>query len=223
MRLRIESTRWRTSVSSYRRFIDDPKDIARFEGQRFVVLRATGAVQDVHGHVRSLLEVHLPAGKTSGPTEGHVTLAGFSKGTPLDSVLDVVSQWAQSVAPLRLEVEKAGYFPAPFQVVMLQIRRTPELVAALASLRARARERGLQDDGAVPASEWVFHMSLAYCSSLTSAAWSALTHVVAGLTVHAAQCVVDQAEIVAFDDGREYSGGIVALSGPAAPASAGPR
>jgi 2'-5' RNA ligase len=203
-------------VSSYRPFIDDPRDVARFEGQRFVVLRAIGAVQDLHGHVRSLLEAHLPPGETSGPTEGHVTLAGFPKGTALEPIRDVVAQWAQSVAPLRLEIEKPSYFPAPFQVAMLQIRKTPELVAALTSLRTRARARGLGDDGTVPPSEWVFHMSLAYCSSLSSAAWAALTHVVDGLPVHPAECLVSDAEIVAFDGGREYSGGIVELSGSAA-------
>ena len=199
-------------MSSYRPFIDDPKDVARFEGQRFVVLRATGAVQEVHRHVRSLLDAHLAPGEVSGPVEAHVTLAGFPNGTPLESVRGVVAQWAQSVAPLRLEIERAGYFPAPFQIVMLQVRKTPELVAALASLRTRARERGLEDDGTVPASEWIFHMSLAYCSSLSSAAWGALTHVVDGLPARAAQCVVGEAEIVAFDDGREYSGGVCALS-----------
>ena len=199
-------------MSSYRPFIDDPRDIARFEGQRFVVLRATGVVQDVHVHVRSLLDAHLAPGGASGPAEAHVTLAGFPKGTPLESVRDVVAQWAQSVAPLRLEIERAGYFPAPFQIVMLQVRRTPELVAALASLRTRPKERGLEDDGAVPASEWIFHMSLAYCSSLGSAAWAALTHFIDDLSLQAAQCVVGDAEIVAFDEGQEYSGGIVALS-----------
>jgi 2'-5' RNA ligase len=199
-------------VSSYRPFIDDPRDTARFEGQRFVVLRATGAVQGVHRHVRSLLDAHLASGDASGPAEAHVTLAGFPKGTPLESVRDVVAQWAHSVAPLRLEIERAGCFPAPFQIVMLQVRKTPELVAALATIRTCLKERGLEDDGSVPASEWIFHMSLAYCSSLSSAEWAAVTHVVDGLSVQAAQCVVSEAEIVAFDDGQEYSGGVFALS-----------
>jgi protein-S-isoprenylcysteine O-methyltransferase Ste14 len=46
----------------YRPFIDDPNDVARFEGRRFVVLRATGAVRDVHCDVRSSIEAQLDHG-----------------------------------------------------------------------------------------------------------------------------------------------------------------
>jgi hypothetical protein len=45
-------------VSSYRPFIEDPDDIARFEGGRFVVLRATDAVADAHRDVCELLREH---------------------------------------------------------------------------------------------------------------------------------------------------------------------
>jgi hypothetical protein len=203
-------------MSTYRPFIDDPRDMARFEGQRFVVLRATGAIAHAHRHVRSLVEARLARTDASYP-EPHVTLAGFPKGTALESVRTVVAKWAQSVAPLRLEIERAGYFPTPFQIVMLQIRKTPELLAALTGIRECAREGGLDDDGTIAASEWIFHMSLAYCSSLSGPAWAALTQFVDAVPVPAEQCVVGAAEIVAFDEGREYSGGIVALSASAAP------
>jgi 2'-5' RNA ligase len=105
-------------TTPYRPFIDDPNDIARFEGSRFAVLRATGAVQDVHRHVRSLIQEQLAHTDVSYPAQGHVTLAGFPRGAPLEVIRDLVAEWVQSVAPLRLEVEKAGYFPAPHQVVM---------------------------------------------------------------------------------------------------------
>ena len=196
-----------------RPFIDDPNDIARFEGQRFVVLRATGSVPDVHGYLRSLIKEQVASGAVSYPAEAHVTLAGFPTGAPLESIRDLVAQWARSVPPLRLEVEGAGYFPAPFQVVMLRVRRTTELVDALSSLRARAEERELGDPSAtVPAADWIFHMSVAYCSSLSGPAWAAVTQFVDGIQLAAAQCVVGEAEIVAFDDNHEYSGGIVELS-----------
>src|SRR6266446_9356984 len=48
-----------TSVFLYRPFIDDPNDIARLEGQRYVVLRPTGGVPDIHRHVRSLIKKQL--------------------------------------------------------------------------------------------------------------------------------------------------------------------
>lgn len=204
-------------MSLYRPFIDDPNDIARFEGQRFVVLRAAGAVRDVHCHVRSLIKEQLADGDVSYPAQAHVTLTGFPKGTPLEPIRDLVAQWARSVAPLRLEVERAGYFPAPFQIVMLQIRKTTELFEALASLRARATERELGDVEMVPAADWIFHMSVAYCSSLSSQAWVAVTQFVDGLSVQAARSVVGEVEIVALDKSQEYSGGVFELSAPAAP------
>jgi 2'-5' RNA ligase len=198
--------------SSYRPFIDDPDDIARFEGQRFVVLRATGAVADAHRHVRSLLKEQIADGDPSYLANAHVTLTGFPKGTELGSVRDLVAEWARMVAPLQLEVEKAGYFPAPFQIVILQIRKTSALCDALVSLRARARERALGDAGMVHTADWIFHMSVAYCSSLSGPAWTAVTEFVDQLSVPAAQCVVGEVEIVAVDDGQEHSGGVFELS-----------
>jgi len=210
-------------MSLYRPFIDDPNDIARFEGQRFVVLRATGAVPDEYRHVRSLIKEQLAHGEVSYPAQAHVTLAGFPKGTPLESVRDLVALWAHSVAPLRLEVERPSYLPAPFKIVMLQIRKTPELFAALASLQSRVKQRELGDAAMVPAADWIFHMSVAYCSSLSSPAWAGVTQFVDGLSVHAAQCVVGEVEIVTFDNSREYSGGIFELSGSAVPSMSVPR
>src|SRR6266508_3283767 len=204
-------------MSLYRPFIDDPNDLARFDGQRFVVLRATGGITDVHRHVRSLIKAQLAHGAVSYPAQAHVTLTGFPKGTQLELVRELVAQWAPSVLPLRLKVETAGYFPAPFQIVLLQIRKTPELFEALASLRTRAAQRGLGDAGMVPAADWIFHMSVAYCSSLSSQAWSAVTEFVDGLSVQAAHFVVGEAEIVAFDNSQEYSGGVFELSASAVP------
>jgi 2'-5' RNA ligase len=209
---RLVRVRMVESRSSYRPFIDDPDDIARFEGQRFVVLRATGAVADAHRHVRSLLKEQIADGDASYLAQAHVTLTGFPKGTHLDSVRDLVTDWARLVAPLQLEVEKAGYFPSPFQIVILQMRKTTALCDALVSLRARAKERALGDAGMVHAADWIFHMSVAYCSSLGSPAWTAVTEFVDRLSVPAAQCVVGEVEIVAVDNGQEYSGGVFDLS-----------
>jgi 2'-5' RNA ligase len=202
-------------TSPYRPFIDDPNDIARFEGLRFAVLRATESVQDVHHHVRLLIQEQLAGSHVSYPADGHVTLAGFPRGAPLDVIRDLVAEWVPSVAPLRLEVEKAGCFPAPHQVVMVQIRKTTELCEALTSLRARAAQRELGESELVAAADWIFHMSVAYCAHLDVPAWAAVTRFVDGLSVPAAQCVVGAVEIVAFDDHREYSGGVFELSAPA--------
>lgn len=201
-------------MSSYRPFIEDPDDIARFEGGRFVVLRATGEVADAHRQVCEVLQEPLAREEVLVLTDAHVTLAGFPKGAELDAVRDLVAEWARSVSPLTLEVEKAGYFPAPFQIVLLQIRKTTALQDAMISLRTRASERWPGDGGLIAAADWIFHMSVAYCATLTGPAWAAVTKVVDGLTVPAAQCVVGQVEIVAIDNGQEYSAGVIDLGSP---------
>jgi 2'-5' RNA ligase len=188
-----------------------------------VVLRPTEAVPDVHAHLRSLVKAQLPQGEVSYPAQPHVTLSGFPRGTQLESVREVVAEWAPSVAPLLLEVERASCFPSPFQIVILQIRRTTELFEALASLRTRATQRELGDVLGVPPADWIFHMSVAYCSSLDSSSWAALAQFVKDVSVQAAQCVVAEVEIVAFDKGQEYSGGTFELSASASAPVAGPQ
>jgi len=192
-------------MASYHPFVDDPDDIARFEGHRFVVLRTTGAVAAEHRRVRSLLKTRLAGADVSYLAQAHVTLAGFPKGADLNGVRALVAEWAPSIAPLRLEIEKAGYFPAPYQIVMLQIRKTTALCDALVSLRARAAERGLSGTDMVDAADWVFHMSVAYCAALGPSEWTAVTQFVDALPVAAAECVLGEVEVVAIDGAREHS------------------
>ncbi|OLC49598.1 MAG: hypothetical protein AUH43_07290 [Acidobacteria bacterium 13_1_40CM_65_14] len=60
--------------------------------------------------------------------------------------------------------------------------------------------------------DWIFHMSVAYCASLSASAWADVMRFVETVGVPAAQCSVRDVEIVAFDHGREHSGGVFALS-----------
>jgi hypothetical protein len=112
---------------------------------------------------------------------------------------------------LLIEVERVSAFPPPFQIVIVQVRKTPELFAALAGLRQRAEQRGLVLSTVVPAEQWIFHMSAAYCSGLSAPAWHEVTRLLETVRVPSATCVVGEAEVVAFDDGREYSGGVFSL------------
>ncbi len=73
----------------------------------------------------------------------------------------------------------------------------------------------------VPATDWIFHVSVAYCSSLGGLAWAAVREFVDGLSLQAAECVVGEVEIVAFDNSQEYSGGVFELSAPAAALTSG--
>jgi len=61
--------------------------------------------------------------------------------------------------------------------------------------------------------DWIFHFSLAYCSSLSAVSWTDVSHSVDNLIAPEAQTVLSEVEIVAFDNQQESSGGVIALGG----------
>ena len=195
----------------YEPFIDDPEHIREVEGQRFVVFRPTGVVNDNYRELQDVVRRRLSGRPVSFPARGHVTLAGFVAGTELQSVQELVSSWVRRVSPLRIHVQRATSFPSPFQILYLEISRTPALVRALQSLRRMAAERALSLDSAIPVDEWVFHMSLAYCPKLDATEWLSARLIDAQPTLKPS-CLQETVEIAAFDDGKEYSGGIYPLS-----------
>jgi 2'-5' RNA ligase len=199
-------------MSSYRPFIDDPGHIALVEGERYVVLRPTASIPDIYDRVRALFKEKLAGLPVSYPAEPHVTLAGLAKGTPLESVRELVSEWARTIPRLQLEVEGVSSFPSPSQIVIVQVRRTDELFHALSSLRAAARQRGLGDLAVIAPTDWIFHMSVAYCSALKASEWTEVMSFAETVKVPPAYCTVSEVEIVAFDERQEYSGGVVELS-----------
>jgi 2'-5' RNA ligase len=200
------------AMSSYRPFIDDPAHIALVEGERYVVLRPTAPIPDIYDRVQALFKEKLAGLPVSYPAQPHVTLAGLASGTPLESVRDLVAQWARTIPPLQIDVEKVSSFPTPSQIVIVQVRKTAELFGALSSLRAAARQRELGDLAVIAPTDWIFHMSVAYCSSLDASEWTKVMSFAETVKVPAAHCTVSEVEIAAFDEGREYSGGVIELS-----------
>lgn len=199
----------------YRPFINDPAHISLLDGQRYVVLRARGAVAEAYAQFQRTVKERLAGLDVSYPAQPHATLVGLGQGTAVDAVRDLVSDWAKRVPPLHLDIERVGAFPTPFQIVIMQIRRTPELARAMASLRELVRQRGLTDLAKIAPADWTFHLSVAYCSSLSTASWAEVDHWVASLAAPTAQGVVSEAEIVVFDGGQESSGGASAFTGSA--------
>jgi len=199
-------------VNEYRPFIEDPRHVARLAGERYVVLRPTGAVVRSYEHVRSAMQERLAGLPVSFTAQPHVTLTGFPTGTPLAGVQRLVTEWARSVPPLRIEVERVRVFPAPDQVVVVQVRKTPELFDALSDLRRRAPEHGLPDWPPIAPADWIFHLSVAYCSALAAPAWAEVARDVESVRAPAADCTLGEVEIAVFDGGRESSGGVIALS-----------
>ncbi len=198
-------------MGQYKPFIDDPGHLARLDGQRFIVLRATSPVAEVWAHVRSTVRDRLSGLPVSYPAQPHVTLAGFARGTPLREVQELVDEWSPTVAPLRLEVERVASFPAPSQIVIVQVRKTPELFEAMAGLRGLAERWLLPVASLTPVDEWIFHLSVAYCRLLSAEAWSDVTAFLDPVEAPMVDCVVDQAELVVYDDGQEQSGDIYTL------------
>jgi len=199
---------------SYEPFIDDPEHIREVDGQRFVVLRPEGVVSDCHRKLQDVLRRSLSGMPVSFP-RAHVTLAGFAGGTQLESARELVSSWTHGVPPLRVQVQGARSFPSPFQILYLEVLKTPALVRALRSLRRLAEERGLPVETGIPVDAWVFHMSLAYCSKLTATQWDSVARLCETQHLVNASCIQETVEIAAFDGGKEYSGGTYSLSGEA--------
>lgn len=199
-------------------FIRDPGHLATLEAQRYVVLRPSPDLCHVLADVQASVRVRIGGFPAWYPALAHVTLAGFPAGTSLEAVQDLVTDWAATVPPLQLEVERVGVFPAPFQVVFVQVRKTRELFNAFVSLRRRANDRGLPEGSETSPereADWVFHMTVAHCPTMSAEAFGEVAHFIDGLRVPAATGVVHAAEIVAVDDGREHSGGVFALTSAA--------
>jgi 2'-5' RNA ligase len=206
----------------YRPFIDDPASIPVQDGERYVVLRATGAVRPIWIQIRDAVAVRLAGLDAAFPLEPHVTLVGIGPGASPADVCDIASDWAHTVAPLVITTERVRVFPAPDQVALIEVRRTAALADAMTSLRERVRRRGLTVLSHVAPDDWIFHLTLAYGSRIPAERWSGVAAWVETLDAPAAQTVVDEAEIASFDDGRESSGGIVRLVGAAEPGRISP-
>lgn len=197
----------------YRPFIDDLADVAPLDGQRHVVLRPAGAVRDAYSEVQGQVKERLRDLDVSYPAHPHVTLANLA-GAPVEAVRALVAGWAPTVPPLVLDIERVSAFPTPFRIVIIRVRKTPKLVHALSSLRARAQQRGIADLATIAPADWVFHLSLTYCSKLSATAWAEVEQWIETVPVQPARSVVSEAEVVAFDTGRESSGGVFTLAKP---------
>ena len=198
-------------MTSYDPFIDDRAHIEALDRQRFVVLRAPSKVGAAFTHIQRAFRERLQGRPVSYPARAHVTLCGFAAGTPLHSVQELVGTWAPKASPLRIEIDRVSWFPPPFQIVIVEVRKTPALFSALAALRAQAEQRRLVVSTVVPVEKWRFHMSVAYCSDFGEAAWQEVIQLAETLRAPTVHDDVGVVEVVAFDDGREYSGGVYAL------------
>ena len=68
-------------------------------------------------------------------------------------------------------MDSIGSFPAPFQIVIARLERTPSLVEAYARLTAMLDKTDFNRIGELSLDDWTFHMSIAYCSELPNDDW----------------------------------------------------
>ena len=213
---RVESVYWgATSLSDYDPFITDPAHLMEVEGHRYVVLRPHGPVLEAFRRAQDRLREVLPGAGVSYPAFPHVTLGGFPQGTALSDVQDAVEAWAARTPPLALHLEGVDVFPAPDKVLFVRVSKTAELDGALVALGEEANARGLPDVDPRRVEDWIFHMSAAYCDAMVEGEWERATQVGRDLAVPSVSCVVHHVEIVAYDRGRERSGGALPLGGRA--------
>jgi 2'-5' RNA ligase len=200
------------SDSLYEPFIGDAGELALLQGQRYLVLRVSGPLAAAWEHIAATARTRLTHLPVAYPARGHITLGGTHQGAILD-VQAVVRELASATPPLQLKVEGVDFFPPPFQIVILRVRKTPELTDVLTRFRLAARRRGLVPFEHIPPEHWTFHLSVAYCRRLGPDDWRATVEFFEELAVPEAEAVGSSLELVAFDDGREYSGGIYPVGG----------
>ena len=115
----------------------------------------------------------------------------------------MLATWARQQGPIELQVDRIDGFPPPFQVLIARLERTPSLVNAYASLTAALDATGFHRIGELPLAEWVFHLSLLYCNSLSEDAWEQV-HAESGRSVeqHPRE-LVTEVEFVWYEDGTD--------------------
>ena len=141
-------------------------------------------------------------------------MRAFPAGTDLDTIRQTVEAWAGATRPLRLEVDGVSVFGTPFQIVVVAIRKTPELADAYRRLLGESLRAGLPNwPGTIAVDEWVFHLSVAYCGELAEPAWRRVAEAAQSLSPGKGHELAGHVELVAFEKRSEQAVGTFALGG----------
>jgi len=151
----------------------DPGQLRDLEGQQYLVLRPAGAVMREFDAVSDAARQRL-GDAARYPGAAHVTLRGFFEPERVGDLRAVVREWAAAQHPIDIVFEAVDSFPAPWQIVIARLSRTPSLVHAYASLTDALDRTDLRRIGELPLDDWVFHLSVAYAKTLDATSWDAL-------------------------------------------------
>ena len=182
----------------------NPDQLDSLEGQQYVVLRPSGAVTDVYRQVQSELLTRVPAG-TKHPHTEHVTIRGLYEPERREEVAALVREWAAAQHPIQIIAEAIDVFPAPWQIVITRLARTPSLVSAYASLTAALAPTGFRRLDELPLDDWIFHLSVVYGKTLTPDAWADLEQVSRRDLIARPSCIAADVELVWYEGGREHA------------------
>ncbi|WP_431792346.1 2'-5' RNA ligase family protein [Microbacterium paraoxydans] len=103
-----------------------------------------------------------------------MTLRGFFEPERREELRALIRAWAAEQGPLELTADAVDVFPAPWQIVILRLARTPALVHAYASLTELLRPTDFRRLDELSAEDWTFHLSVLYGKTLDSETWQQL-------------------------------------------------
>ncbi|GAT72090.1 putative transcriptional regulator transcription regulator protein [Microbacterium sp. HM58-2] len=182
--------------------MNTPEQLASLEGQQYLVLRPAAAVSDRfrREQASALVRADVPH-----PHTGHVTLRGFAEPERRDQLAALIREWAAAQRPIDVVAEAVDVFPAPWQILILRLSRTPALTSAYARLTAALERTDLRRLGELALDDWTFHMSVIYGKTLLPAKWTELAHTSRRSLGSRPAERVSQAEFVWYEDGVEHA------------------
>lgn len=187
-----------------RPFMTDPDQLSSLEGQQYLVLRPSAPVSAAYRQVQGELLTRVPAG-TKHPHTEHVTLRGFYEPERRGELGALVRKWAARQHPIEIVAETIDTFPAPWQVVIMRLARTASLVDAYASLSTALEQTDFRRLDELALEDWIFHLSVVYGKTLPADAWTELERGALRELAEQPRCVVEEAELVWYQDGLEHA------------------
>lgn len=185
-------------------YMKDAGLLESLRGQQYVVLRPSAAVAAFYAREQIEILRQLPA-STPHPNVGHVTLRGLWEPDRVHRLRELIASWARSTPAVELRVEAVDGFPPPFSVLIARLRRTPSLLRAFSSLTEVLDATDFRRIGELSIDDWVFHLSLAYASSLGEQEWGAVLDAGRRTVSSLPHEVVSSVDLVWYDDEGEHS------------------
>ncbi|WP_240747276.1 2'-5' RNA ligase family protein [Microbacterium sp. K24] len=187
-----------------RPFMDDPAQLASLEGQQYLVLRPTIAVASLYREVQDAALARF-GGDIPHPRTEHVTLRGFFEPERRDELSALIRDWAALQHPIEVTAEAVDVFPAPWQILIVRIARTPGLVSAYAALSEALQSTDFRRLDERSVDDWTFHLSVVYGKTLDPDSWQEFAD--ASRTEFSLQPTetIAEAELVWYQDGAEHA------------------